>query len=166
MTFPQFGKGHYFLGREVMKIYCTKPMKGCSFEAVVEYYNEIQGILEDMGWVFLNPMCGKNYLAGEKSFKNSGYTQPLSNDQAIVERDRWMVKQSDVLLVNLLGTKEVSIGSMFEMSWGYDCGKHIVTVMENDSIHYHAFTLKCSHVLYNNLGEAIDYLGKLIKSEI
>lgn len=149
-----------------MKIYCTKPMRGYSYKEVVGYYNEIQEILEGQGWKVLNPMTGKKYLENEKEFKSTGYVQPLSCDHAIVERDRWMTKQADVLLVNLLRCKEVTIGTMFELAWAYDNGKHIITVMEPDNIHRHAFVLETSHVIYETINEALDYLEKLIKSEI
>lgn len=160
-----FSEGIFYF-EVIMRIYCTKPMRGHSYEWVVSYYNELQDILEGQGWSVLNPMTGKSYLAKEREFKASGYQQPLSNDHAIVERDRWMTKQADVLLVNLLDVDEVSIGSMFEMAWGYDNGKHIVTLVQKESVHYHAFVLQTSHVIYDNLNDALDYLAKLIKNKI
>lgn len=149
-----------------MKIYLTKPMKGYSFAEVVGYYNDVQDVLETQGWTVLNPMTGKDYLAKEKELRSHGYDQPLSCDRAIFTRDSWMVHQADVLLVNLVGCKEVSIGTMFEMAWGYDNRKHIVTVMEKGGIHHHAFVLEASHVLYHDINEALDYLGKLVKAKI
>lgn len=148
-----------------MKIYLTKPMKGHSYEEVVGYYDEVQPILESQGWTVLNPMTGKSYLKGEKSFKGHNYTQSLSSDHAIFVRDRWMVRQADALLVNLLNTKDVSIGTMFEMAWASD-EKHVVTIMDKDNIHWHAFVLQASHVVYETLGEALDYLAKLAKGEV
>jgi hypothetical protein len=43
---------------------------------------------------------------------------------------------------------------------------HIITIMEQDNIHRHAFVLKTSHVVYETLNEALDYLEQLIKSEV
>lgn len=150
-----------------MKVYCCRPMAGHSYSDIAYHYNNLKDIFDDVGIEMLNPMCGKSYLKNEKEFRSTGYTQPLSTNHAIFTRDRWMVKQSDVVFVNLLGCKKVSIGSMFEMAWAVADGKHIVLVIDkNDNIHEHAFVLESAHVIYHEENEAIDYLITLNKGEI
>jgi len=149
-----------------MIVYCARPIAGCSYEEVASYYEETRDILQDMGYDVLIAMCGKNYLKAENDFKATGYCYPLSTDHAIFQRDLWMCRKCDILLVNLIGATKVSIGTMMEMAWAAQDGAHVVTVMEEDNIHQHAFVKEASSVIYNNFQDALDYLSKLAKMEI
>lgn len=149
-----------------MKIYVCRPMKGCGYEEVAKYYNEIGDILKDIGYTFLNPMCGKSYLKDELEFKSSGYKQNLSTDHSIYSRDKWMVRICDICFVNLLGAEQVSIGSVAELVLANELGKHTVLVMEKGNPHWHAFVLEAADVLFEHLEDALDYFSKLSKGEI
>ena len=111
-----------------------------------------------MSFNVLIPMYGKGYLKDEKKLKAGGYQQPLSTNHAIFNRDKWMVKQSDIVFANFLGAKQVSIGSMMELAWANDNDKHIVVVMEKDNPHQHAFVLESATIIYDNIIDAIEYL--------
>jgi nucleoside 2-deoxyribosyltransferase len=119
-----------------------------------------------MGFEVFIALCGKSYLKNEREFMATGYKQPLSTDHAITQRDWWMCRKCDILLVNLIGAKKISIGTVMEMAWAFDHGKHIITVMENDNIHQHAFVKEVSSIVYDNFQDALDYLSKLSKMEI
>ena len=144
-----------------MRIYIARPISGCSYEEVVQYYQTTADRLRAIGYEVFHAMCAKTYLQSEKDFKAEGYEFPLSTDHAIVERDRWMTEMADIIFVNLSDCKRVSIGTMFEMAWAHQLGKHSVVVMEKDNIHRHSFVLEASDVLYETYSEALDYLEKL-----
>jgi hypothetical protein len=69
-----------------------------------------------------------------------------------------MVTESNVVFINLLGAKRVSIGCCMEMAWAHMLGKHTVLVMEEGNIHHHAFVLECADIVLPDYEEAIDYL--------
>lgn len=144
-----------------MRIYLARPISGCSFEEVVGYYEATVQSLKGYGYDVLYPMCGKNYLRNEIQFKAEGYGQPLSTNRAIVGRDRWMVRQSDIVLANLVGSKHVSIGTVSELAWAFDNKKHVIIVMEKDNVHRHAFVLEFADVIFETSDEAMQYLWKL-----
>lgn len=52
--------------------------------------------------------------------------------RAIMLRDFNDVKQSDVLLVNLLGATKPSLGTVMELGWAYSLQKPTVVVMETE----------------------------------
>jgi nucleoside 2-deoxyribosyltransferase len=149
-----------------MKIYCARPITGCTYKEVVDYYEDVISILKEMGYEVLCPMCGKSDLSNESEFKPHGYTNPLSTNHAITERDRWMTKQSDILLIYLVGATKISIGSVAELAWAHDSGKHTILVMEEGNVHQHAFVLEMADVIYPDLQSALDYLEKLAKGKI
>jgi len=150
-----------------MKIYLARPITGHAADEVIEYYQITANILRDIGYEVFHAMCAKTYLHGDLDVKAKGYDWfPLSTDHAIVKRDHWMTSQCDVLFVNLLNCKRVSIGTCFEMSWAHHMGKHIVLVMDKQNIHQHAFVLEAADVIYEDYNCALDYLNKLAKNQI
>ena len=74
-----------------------------------------------------------------------------------------MVKQSNVVYANLTGTNMVSIGTVMEMAWAFDSGKHVVLAMEANNIHRHAFILEAAHVLFEDTDSALVYLKSLAR---
>lgn len=149
-----------------MRIYLAKPITGCSFIEVVEYYNEMQKYLKKLGYRVLHPMTGKRYLQNESTFKAEGYQNPTSTNHAIKERDKWMVLNADVVLTDLTGAKIASIGCIAELAWADLLNKHSVVIMEKDNIHRHAFVLEMADTIFETMDEAKQYLKKLIEEEI
>lgn len=144
-------------------IYCAGPITGLSYDEVTSYYQKVFYRLKEAGYDPLCPLCGKEYLKNETNLKASGYSYPLSTNHAIIERDRWMVKKSSIILINLFAAKKVSIGTMMELAWAHDNGIHTVLVMEKDNIHEHAFVFEAADVHYESLEDALVYLERLIK---
>lgn len=150
-----------------MRIYCVHPISGMTADEVFTYYTFTRDKLKNMGYDVLTPMVGKGYARTELEFKAQGYDdKPVSNNHAIFTRDKWMVKRSDIIYANFLDVKRTSIGSMMELAWGSDNGKQIVTVMEEDNIHRHAFVLEASSIVFTTVDDAMSYLEVLITGNI
>lgn len=145
-----------------MIIYMVRPISGCEFKEVIAYYEDVADILQDVGYEVLHAMMGKCEFRGQQGlFKKDGYTHPISTDRAIIGRDRWMTKKADIVFANFLGAKLVSIGSVMELAWAFDHGKHVVIAMEEDNIHRHAFVMQCADIIFPTHEESIDYLTHL-----
>jgi len=148
-----------------MKIYLAGSISGLAYDEVIEKI-EYRKMRLGMHFRVFHPMMGKQYLRNETKFKASGYEDfPPSTNHAIFERDRWMVEQCDIILVDLRDATLVSIGSMMEMAWASLLGKLVVTVMEEDNIHQHAFVLEASDVVFEDVDEALDYINKLGRTQ-
>ena len=148
-----------------MKIYCARPISGCSGEEVVEYYETIKNILTNLGYNVYIPMVGKGEMRTEVEFKADQPTHdnPLATNHAIYERDKWMVTQSDIVFANLVDAKSVSIGTVMEMAWAALLGKHLVVAMGKADLHRHAFVLESADVVFETAPEAMRYLKQLIE---
>jgi nucleoside 2-deoxyribosyltransferase len=151
----------------MMKIYLAGPISGKSYDEVVSRYKEKITILSDFGYEVLSPMTGKSNLEGISSLTSSGYKDhPISNDHAIFERDKWMVTQADIVLVDLSNvTDQISIGSMMELAWASYLNKHTVLVINPGGLHDHAFVHEATDVKFVSLSDAYDYLKELALSQ-
>jgi len=132
----------------MLKIYCVHPISGLSADDVFDYYDKTKDTMTKLGYDVFVPMFGKGFLRTEIEFKAYDYRTPLTTNHAIFNRDKWMVKQSDILYANFMGAKSVSIGSMMELAWGSDSDKQVVIVMEEDNVHMHAFVLEAATIVF------------------
>jgi nucleoside 2-deoxyribosyltransferase len=148
-----------------MKIYCVGPITGLSAIDVFNYYDKIKKDLNEIGYEVLSPMTGKDHMRNEEEFKSEGYQcSPLTKDNAIFNRDRWMVQHSDVVFADFTRGKErASIGTCFELAWANAHGKLIISVIPTGNIHQHLFIKQASAAVFETTAEAIEYL-KLLKA--
>lgn len=73
-------------------------------------------------------MRGKKYLANEKDIKDSYEKYPLSCQKGITCHDRMDIMRCDIIIVNFLGAKRVSIGTVMEITWADAWRKPIIIV--------------------------------------
>lgn len=148
-----------------LKIYIAGPITGKSGAEIVASFNEKRAILSDIGYEVFSPMAGKEFLQEEETLKPAGYLQPVSTDQAIFHRDRWMVGIVDIVLADLSNSgKRVSIGTMFELAWANILQKQIVLVLPENNVHDHAFVKQSATIIFPNILDAYDYLKELSES--
>jgi len=135
-------------------LYCAGPISGVSYGESTDWRQYVAGKLPPQ-IIAVSPMRGKQYLEGEKKVKDSYEEHPLSSKKGITCRDRMDVNRCDMILVNFLGAKKVSIGSVMEIAWADAWRKPIIVVMEEDNIHSHAMLLEVSGFVVRSLDEAI-----------
>lgn len=150
--------------KRTFRIYLVHPMSGLNWKDVEKYYTNVITKLEKMGYLVLHPMCAKGMLSGKK-FNSKGEEKgnPIVIPHAIVRRDIWMVKESDIVFADLTSAKEKSIGSISEIAVACSEGKHVVGVMEKGNVHEHTFMKEQFDVIYDNLDDALKYLERLIR---
>jgi nucleoside 2-deoxyribosyltransferase len=146
-------------------VYLAGPITGKSFDEVVSRYNEKRAILSDFGYQVLSPMTGKGHLRNTVEFgaTEASYPKhPVSTNHAIFERDKWMVSQADIVLVDLSNSGDrISIGTTMELAWASFLGKHTVLILPLGNIHEHAFVLEAADIIFYDLEAAYDYLKEL-----
>lgn len=89
---------------------------------------------------------------------------PEVTDKAIYERDLWWVRSCDVLFADLtVHAGKVSVGTMFEMAWAAQLGKHVIVAMEKDaqSPYHHPFIYGAAHVVFPTVEAAMGYIKSL-----
>jgi len=142
-----------------MQVYLSGPITGCSYRGATDWRTALTETLHLSGHRVLNPMRGKDYLLGCRKLSPLGEPDhELSTVHAIVSRDSNDVLRCDVMLVNFLGATQVSIGSVFELAWGWLQHKYVIVVMEAENPHRHGFVEQCASIVTDSLDEALHYL--------
>ena len=142
-----------------IKIYCCAAISGRDYDEVVGYYEQLRSDLTAYGLEPMIPMVRKDH---DNTMPAHGQYAPESSDKAITNRDKWMVKSSDIVYANLLGAKHVSIGTCMELAWAYDSGRHIILAMEkHGNLHQHAFINTMADVVYDKHIDAMHYIRAL-----
>lgn len=141
-------------------VYLAGPISGCSYDEAVDWREGVIGALAGKRIKGLSPMRCKNYLEGMKDLDKNcieyGAINCLSSPRGIMTRDRFDCTRCDVLLVNLLGAKKVSIGTVMEIAWADLSRIPIIVVMEPGNIHEHAMVSEAIGFRVGTLNEAID----------
>jgi nucleoside 2-deoxyribosyltransferase len=118
------------------KVYLAGPITGSTYEETISWRNHATAKLLIHNIEGLSPMRGKAFLDNNRT--DCDITKFLSGMKAITTRDKWDCERCDAVLVNLLGAKKVSIGTVLEIGWASSAGKPIVLVMEKEgNIHEH-----------------------------
>lgn len=101
-------------------VYLAGPITGLSFRGCTDWRNEAIKDLSAAGIKGLSPMRGKDYLAHLEKISGTGeeykHLGVLATPRAVMTRDRFDATRCDVLLVNLIGAKQVSIGTVMEIA--------------------------------------------------
>lgn len=123
-------------------VYLAGPISGLSYGVCNDWRDGVTQDLLEAGIAAMSPMRAKGYLANQTSLAKDcslyGNLSPLSSNHGITTRDRFDTQRCDVVLVNLLGAKAVSIGTMIELGWADSVRTPIVCVMEPEgNIHEH-----------------------------
>lgn len=111
----------------------------------------------------VSPMRGKTYLSHEKQIKTTYENIPLSSAKGVACRDRFDTRRCDAILVNLLGAKKVSIGSVIEIAWADAYRRPVILVMEETgNLHDHAELKELANFIVHNLDDAIELAIKIL----
>lgn len=137
-------------------VYLAGPITGLSFDASVDWRDWVIGKLppEIQG---MSPLRGKTYLEGESKIEDEYCQSVLSCARGITTRDFNDVKRADMILVNFLGAKTPSIGTVMEIAWAKAFQTPVVMVMEKDSNpNDHAMIRECVGFRVETLQQAVE----------
>lgn len=144
-----------------LTVYLSGPITGKTFENAQGWREATVAELRPYGFRVLNPLRGKSFLGhqmqGKKIVVHDPQKNPTLSDQALVNRDKLDVLNSDIVLVNFMEATERSIGTIFEIAWAEDHNKLVVVAMPQDNVHDHAF-IRVPAVIFETLEEAVRYI--------
>ena len=150
----------------IYTVYLSGPMKGLTPEDAMQWRTYVKTQLPDhiKAW---DPFRGKGDLIkklnGEgKKLGDEYRDSAITRAKGITVRDHRDATTCDVLLVNVLGAKTVSIGTIMELAWSYDAGVPIVLVMEEGNPHSHAIFNEAASYIVDNLDEGITLVKALL----
>ncbi len=149
-------------------VYLAGPITGLSFAGCNDWRQHAKASLAQAGITGLSPMRGKDYLSHITEFTADGDKYKpynvLSSNRGIITRDRWDATRCDVLLVNLLGAKAVSIGTVMEIAWADSRRTPIVCAMEESgNPHEHGMVLEALGYRVPDLEAALNLVKAILQ---
>lgn len=143
-------------------VYLAGPITGCNYEGATSWRAFAQSAFPK-SIRGISPMRDKGHLAGEKNISCHGYEGiPLSSEKGILLRDFYDCTNSDAVLVNLVGAKIISVGTVMEIAWAYQARNPLVVAMEKGNIHEHALLLPACGIIVPTLSEAVRFVISIL----
>lgn len=152
-------------------IYLAGPISGLTYNEATKWRNDITNELGRFGIKCLDPLRSAIHLRNSEGLLSDCEiqegTQPaveaMSTSKGVVVRDKFDATRCDVLLVNLLGAKKVSIGTCVEIGWANANDIPIVLVMEKSNIHNHAFIRESASFITESLSDSVYIIKAILK---
>jgi len=151
-------------------VYLSGPIAGLTYEEARYGWRMTVAAQLAEGINVLSPMRHEGHLS-----EVPGPLEPagqldhfFSGSRIIVEKDYLDIQRCDIMLVNVLGAKKVSIGTVAEIGYASALGKKIILVMEDvgtdgsTNPHEHPFVTVPAALRLNNLDEAIYAVNALL----
>jgi nucleoside 2-deoxyribosyltransferase len=148
------------------QVYLAGPITGLCYGDCTDWRKFAEASFEVSGIKGLSPMRAKEHLKDKgvlTAVIDSKHMNPMSTHKAIVSRDRFDCTRCDVLLVNLLDAKTVSIGTMMEIAWADLSRIPIVCAIEDSgNVHEHGFIQELINFRVNTLEKAISIVKAIL----
>jgi nucleoside 2-deoxyribosyltransferase len=153
----------------MQKVYLSGPITGLSFQEAVSWTDVAKTTLwERYGIKGFRPLRGKNEaLKNIRSLSAKGHPESVvSSAKGIFGRDMYDVRSADAILVNVLGAKIASQGTVSEITAAWCWGKPIVLVIEDDgNVMDHVFVTEPVTYRVNNLEDAYLLINLLLNDD-
>lgn len=142
------------------KLYLGGPITGLSWEECTDWRQDLALQLSDVADCY-SPLRHKHYLCEEKEIRDDYPNTFFSTQRAIFGRDMFDVRTSDILFVNFIGAKRVSIGTVLEIGAAWEGRKTIVIVMEPGNIHQHSMIRELTPWVVDTLEAGVEVVKSL-----
>jgi len=147
-------------------VYTAGPITGLTYNDILGWREYVNEMVPE--WIScISPLRGKHVLKDnpDKIAKDVHPDAILSTGIAINQRDFNDIKRCDLVLVNLLGTTKVSIGTVMEIAWARAFGKPVVLLLESGNIHDHTLLKFPAGYITTDLDEAIDVVVSVLGTD-
>lgn len=146
------------------RVYLAGPISGCDYNTATDWRENVTEELAKYGIQGMSPMRCKSYLKdlSDLSVEGHGEMNVTSSPRGIMTRDRYDCTSCDVLLVNFLGSKRISVGTVMEIAWADLCRTPIVCAMEPDNMHKHAMVDEALGYVVPTLEEAVEIVKGIL----
>ena len=119
------------------RVYMSGPISGRTYDLAKDWRDYARDRLAP-DIVCYSPLRAHDHLKDEGELRGAYPQYPLTTSAALTARDRYDCLTCDLLLVDLTGACEVSIGTCVELGWADAFRKPIVLVMEpKNNVHDH-----------------------------
>jgi len=145
------------------KIYLAGAMSGLTYADAQEWRDTAIQLLNEYGLTGYSPLRGTGKELGQTVIEGSPNTNVFLTSKGIVSRDHFDVKTSDAILINLLGTERVSIGTVMEIALAWEYRIPVVLICEETNIHWsHPFVNEMVSYRVDTLQDGVDTIADIL----
>lgn len=142
-------------------IYLAGPITGLSYDTVTDWRQHVINTFPE--YDCYSPMRMAESLKDETSIADEYPDSFLSNQRAVLARNFNDCKNCDLVMVNLLGAKKVSIGTVMEISFAYALGTPIMLIMEKENnLHNHCMIREACPFVTDDLELALQGIRSIL----
>ena len=134
-------------------VYLAGPIAGQSYTESV-WWREYASSKFPPHIIGVSPMRGQKFR-GAPVLRTDPYARALTSPKGITHRDRMDVMRADLVLMNLTGTTEISLGTVMEAAWADAFRKPLVIAMEESNPHRHPMLCEVAGFIVPTIDEAI-----------
>ncbi len=148
-------------------IYLAGPITGCTFDGCTEWRDLVRNTVPKHIKT-LSPMRGKAHLKAKSTgevIKDHYKGDHMASVKGINTRDYFDVSRCDLVFVNFIGAKKVSIGTVMEIAWARAFSKPVICCMEHDNIHHHSMLDYACGYIVETLEEGLDILTNVLSDD-
>lgn len=143
------------------QVYLAGPITGLSFQGCTDWRNYAIERLSEFGVQGLSPMRAKEYLAQLETISGHGreyqHLGVFATSRGVMTRDFWDCTRCDIVLVNLLGAKAPSLGTVMEIAWAFQARIPVVCAIEKEgNPHEHMMIHEAIGFRVESLDEALN----------
>ncbi len=144
-------------------VYLAGPMTSLSYKESIGWREHVAKALDSDTLKTLSPLRCKKFLEYEGTLHALGYAgNVMTTPRGVIARDRFDCIRCDVLFVNLLEAKQISIGTTMELAWANLKQIPIVCVMETNNIHTHAMLSETIDFRVDTVDEGIEVVKAIL----
>ncbi len=148
------------------KVYLAGAIAGTTYGECNDWREYAAGVLRRWGIDGYSPLRSKQFLASQERMPLVGDRLPggnvMSSAKGINLRDHNDCLTADAILVNLLGTRVASIGTVMEIAWGFAYRKPSVVVLDENNIHHHPMIHESAGLIVETLDEGLEVIRTLL----
>ena len=124
------------------RIYLAGPIKGLTFDQSEDWRDEAKAGLPEFDCY--SPLRAKGFLRvvgeigpGGEGTDTYAHMSVLASQRGIMSRDHNDCQRADLILCNLLGARNISMGTVMEIAWAFAYRIPLVLCIEPGNVHDH-----------------------------
>jgi len=142
-------------------VYLAGPIANQTYTECTGWRQHVMDNTED-AITCLSPLRSKGYLKDQGILDGTFNNWHLSTQRGIYARDKFDCHRADLVFVNLLGSKKVSMGTCMEIAWAAQNNTPIILIMEKGNIHDHPMIKEACPFIVDTLDEGVSLVHALL----
>ncbi len=145
-------------------VYLSGPISGCSLEEAQGWRSYVrQRLSPKISTIDPTRDAVDVSVSSEQDFDDSARYRQWMHGKQILDRNRTDIAGCDLVLVNFLGARRISIGSVGEIFWADAFRKPVIVVRKSShDLHDHGLINAIAIQIVSSLDDAIERINRLL----